>query len=150
MREQQVRAATLHISMNLRRLADELLDYPLAEAQPRTIKIGKTFQARAGGRKQVLVPCIRLAGQWLAEAGFSEGDTLQVSVSKVKSGSYEYHRSVRGHRHKPVAVGQSLAAPSVAGQSGPPALRVIGIEFHEEARGHDQRSAQHDRAVRQR
>jgi len=72
---------TLLISMHLRRLADELLDSPLAEAQPRTIKVGKTFQARAHGSKQAPVPCIRLAGHWLAEAGFDEGDTVQVSVS---------------------------------------------------------------------
>lgn len=60
-------------------LASELLGQPLAEAQPTTIKIGRTYQG--GLSAQSRVPFIRLAGRWLAEAGFLEGDVLQVTVA---------------------------------------------------------------------
>ena len=54
-----------------------LLERPLTEAQPQTIKVGRTFQGNSSR-----VPFIRLAGNWLAEAGFSEGDEVQVSVAR--------------------------------------------------------------------
>ena len=56
-----------------------LLERPLTEAQPQTIKVGRTYQGSLSASTRV--PFIRLAGRWLAEAGFSEGDEVQVSVA---------------------------------------------------------------------
>ena len=58
-------------------LVSDLLERPLLEAQPQTIKVGRTYQG-ANSR----VPFIRLAGHWLAEAGFAEGEIVQVSVAR--------------------------------------------------------------------
>lgn len=55
----------------------ELLE--LCEARPLTIRVGRTYQGGFGNA--VRVPFIRLAGRWLDEAGFTEGDTLRVSVA---------------------------------------------------------------------
>ncbi len=52
----------------------------LTEAQPRTIKVGRTYQG--GFSVNSRVPFIRLAGHWLAVAGFMEGDMVQVSVTR--------------------------------------------------------------------
>jgi hypothetical protein len=57
----------------------DLLERPLTEAQPQTIKVGRTFQGNSSAPSRV--PFIRLAGHWLADAGFSEGDEVQVSVA---------------------------------------------------------------------
>jgi Toxin SymE, type I toxin-antitoxin system len=56
-----------------------LLEHRLTEAQPQTIKVGATYQGNFSPSS--LVPFIRLAGHWLADAGFSEGDVMQVSVA---------------------------------------------------------------------
>ncbi len=57
----------------------DLLERPLAEAQPRTIKVGSTYQGSPSASSRV--PFIRLAGHWVEKAGFSEGDVMQVSVT---------------------------------------------------------------------
>lgn len=57
----------------------DLLERPLTEAQPQTIKVGRTYQGNPSANS--CVPFIRLAGNWLAEAGFSEGDVMHVSVT---------------------------------------------------------------------
>jgi len=46
----------------------------------KTIKVGRAYQARQGGKFKA-VPFIRLSGQWLAEAGFQIGGRIEVSVS---------------------------------------------------------------------
>src|SRR6266446_2639798 len=51
----------------------------LTEAQPRTIKVGRTYQGGFSATSRV--PFIRLAGHWLSQAGFMEGDMVQVSVT---------------------------------------------------------------------
>jgi hypothetical protein len=58
----------------------ELTECRLTEAQPQTIKVGRNFQGNSSAPSRV--PFIRLAGQWLVEAGFSEGDEVQVSVAR--------------------------------------------------------------------
>jgi len=58
-------------------LVSDLLERRLLEAQPQTIKVGRTYRG-ANSR----VPFIRLSGNWLEEAGFSEGDVAQVSVAR--------------------------------------------------------------------
>ena len=65
-------------------LASELLERPLTEAQPPTIKVGATYQGRFSAQSRV--PFIRMAGRWLTEAGFLEGDVLRVSVGRGESG----------------------------------------------------------------
>ena len=60
-------------------LASELLEQSVIEARPRTIKVGRTYQGRFSA--ECRVPFIRLSGHWLVEAGFSEGDSVQVSVA---------------------------------------------------------------------
>jgi hypothetical protein len=57
----------------------DLLERPLTEAQPQTIKVGRTYQGCPSANSRV--PFIRLAGRWLEEAGFSEGDVMQVGVT---------------------------------------------------------------------
>jgi hypothetical protein len=52
----------------------DLLERPLTEAQPQTIKVGRTYQGNPSANSRV--PFIRLAGRWLVEAGFSEGDEV--------------------------------------------------------------------------
>jgi hypothetical protein len=61
-------------------LASELLEQPLTEAHPLTIKVGRTYQGRFSAQSPV--PFIRMAGRWLTDAGFLEGDVLQVSVAQ--------------------------------------------------------------------
>jgi Toxin SymE, type I toxin-antitoxin system len=56
-----------------------LLEHRLKEAQPQTVKVGSTYQGDFSASSRV--PFIRLAGHWLADAGFSEGDVMQVSVA---------------------------------------------------------------------
>jgi hypothetical protein len=56
------------------------LECPIIEAQPRTIKVGRVYQGSFPANSRV--PFIRLAGRWLEEAGFSEGDVMQVNVSR--------------------------------------------------------------------
>jgi hypothetical protein len=60
-------------------LASELLDRGLTEAQPQTIKVGRTYQRGFSATSRV--PFIRLSGRWLEEAGFLEGDVLEISVA---------------------------------------------------------------------
>jgi len=60
-------------------LASELLEQPLTEAQPLTIKVGRTYQGRFSAQSRV--PFIRMAGRWLTEAGFLEGDVLRVTIA---------------------------------------------------------------------
>jgi hypothetical protein len=57
----------------------DLLERPLTEAQPQTVKVGRIFQGNSSAPSRV--PFIRLAGHWLSEAGFSEGDEVQVRVA---------------------------------------------------------------------
>ncbi len=57
----------------------DLVEPQLTEAQPQTIKVGRTYQGSLSATSRV--PFIRLAGHWLAEAGFMEGDEVQVSVT---------------------------------------------------------------------
>jgi anaerobic selenocysteine-containing dehydrogenase len=64
--------------MSASHLIRELLK--LCEARPHTIRVGRTFTQRAAGSQ--LVPFIRLAGHWLADAGFEEGDTVRVTVAR--------------------------------------------------------------------
>jgi hypothetical protein len=59
-------------------LASELLESPLTEARPTNIKVGRNYQGGFSATSRV--PFIRLSGRWLEEAGFSEGDVLEVSV----------------------------------------------------------------------
>lgn len=54
------------------------LDHRLTEAAPRTIRVGRTFHGHAGTAARV--PFIRLAGHWLSQAGFQQGDQVSVSV----------------------------------------------------------------------
>lgn len=56
----------------------DLLERPLTEAQPQTIKVGGTYQGISANSR---VPFMRLPGPWLAENGFSEGDEVQESVT---------------------------------------------------------------------
>ena len=67
------------INMTPKNFVSDLLEPRLTEAQPRTIKVGRTYQGNSSAPSRV--PFIRLAGNWLAEAGFSEGDEVQVSVA---------------------------------------------------------------------
>ena len=57
--------------MTPKNFVSDLTERRLTEAQPRTIKVGRTFQGNPSAPSRV--PFIRLAGQWLAEAGFMEG-----------------------------------------------------------------------------
>jgi Toxin SymE, type I toxin-antitoxin system len=66
--------------MTPKMFVSDLLERPLTEAQPQTIKVGRTFQGNSSVPSRV--PFIRLAGNWLAEARFSEGDEVQVSVAR--------------------------------------------------------------------
>jgi hypothetical protein len=61
-------------------LIADLLERRLTEAQPRTIKVGRTYRGTLSAAFRV--PFIRLADRWLEEAGFSEGDVMQVNVSR--------------------------------------------------------------------
>jgi Toxin SymE, type I toxin-antitoxin system len=65
--------------MTPKNFVSDLLEHRLTEAQPRTIKVGRTYQGSLSASSRV--PFIRLAGHWLAEAGFMEGDVVQVSVA---------------------------------------------------------------------
>jgi hypothetical protein len=47
---------------------------------PRTVKVGRRYQFRGAGLPY-RVPFIRLSGQWIVEAGFGEGDMIEVKVS---------------------------------------------------------------------
>src|SRR5450631_720411 len=67
------------IRMTPKMFVYDVLERPLTEAQPQTIKVGRTFQGNSSAPSRVSF--IRLAGHWLAEAGFSEGDEVQVSVA---------------------------------------------------------------------
>ena len=58
-----------------------ILEERLLEAQPRTIRVGYLYQNRLR-RPASRVPFIRLAGQWLGDAGFNEGDTLTIQVTR--------------------------------------------------------------------
>ena len=57
-----------------------ILEDRLLEAPPRMIHVGYLYQNRLR-RPASRVPFIRLAGQWLAAAGFNEGDSLTVQVT---------------------------------------------------------------------
>lgn len=74
----QMRLRFVNIGMTPRNFVCDLLERPLTEAQPRTIKVGRVYQG--GFPANSRVPFIRLAGRWLEEAGFSEGDVMQVNV----------------------------------------------------------------------
>ena len=65
--------------MTPKTFVSDLLEQDLTEAQPQTIKVGRTYQGNSSPPSRV--PFIRLAGRWLEEAGFSEGDEVQVSVA---------------------------------------------------------------------
>ncbi len=64
--------------MTPKNFVSDLVEHPLTEAQPRTIKVGRTYQGSLSASSRV--PFIRLTGNWLAKAGFMEGDAVQVSV----------------------------------------------------------------------
>ena len=66
--------------MTAMNLVSDLLERRLLEAQPQTIKVGRTYQGNSSTPSRV--PFIRLAGHWLAEAGFAEGGIVQVSVAR--------------------------------------------------------------------
>jgi hypothetical protein len=70
----------VRINMTPKNFVSDLLEHPLTEAQPHTIKVGRTYQGAFPAPTRV--PFIRLAGHWLAEAGFMEGDEVQVSVTR--------------------------------------------------------------------
>ena len=65
--------------MTPKTFVSDLLERRLTEAQPQTIKVGRTYQGNSSVPSRV--PFIRLAGHWLTEAGFMEGDEVQVSVA---------------------------------------------------------------------
>lgn len=56
-----------------------VLGRKVTEAQPRTIRVGRTFRPAASGTQRV--PFIRLAGHWLSDAGFEEGDQVSVTIA---------------------------------------------------------------------
>lgn len=70
------------ISMTPKNFVSGLLEHRLNEAQPQTVKVGATYQGSFSPSSRV--PFIRLAGHWLADAGFSKGDELQVSVALAR------------------------------------------------------------------
>jgi type I toxin-antitoxin system toxin SymE len=76
----QIRPAQMVIyRVDTATLVSDLLERRLTEAQPQTIKVGRTYQGGFSANSRV--PFIRLSGRWLAEAGFSEGDVVQISVA---------------------------------------------------------------------
>ena len=96
----------------------DLLERPLAEAQPRTIKVGSTYQGSPSASSRV--PFIRLAGHWLEKAGFSEGDVMQVSVTPgeirlARQGSSRSEEEGQSERPK---------APVTAGGSDPRKIKL--------------------------
>jgi hypothetical protein len=78
--------------MTPKTFVSDLLERPLTEAQPQTIKVGRTYQGSPSASSRV--PFIRLAGHWLSEAGFMEGDEVQVSVTP---GEIRLRRQGRSH-----------------------------------------------------
>jgi Toxin SymE, type I toxin-antitoxin system len=66
--------------MSIRNFIRTVCAAPLLEAQPHMIRVGCMHQGRVGGDDS-RVPFIRLAGRWLSEAGFEEGDMLRVEVA---------------------------------------------------------------------
>jgi hypothetical protein len=52
----------------------------MAIPKQRRIMIGALQQPREGGRSWVRVPFIRLTRKWLADAEFSEGDRIDITV----------------------------------------------------------------------
>ena len=68
------------IRVSVRNFVETLCNTGLVEAQPQSIRVGYLYQDRLG-RSASRVPFIRLAGQWLADAGFDEGDVLAVQVT---------------------------------------------------------------------
>ena len=79
----------------------DLLERPLTEAQPQTIKVGRTYHGSPSANSRV--PFIRLAGNWLKEAGFSEDDVIEVSVTpgEIRLRRQESSRSEQDSNSKP-------------------------------------------------
>ena len=48
---------------------------------PRSITVGRRYHFRGAGLPY-RVPFIRLSGRWLADAGFEEGDMVEVQVGR--------------------------------------------------------------------
>lgn len=86
------RRQIVYIGMKVGLLVSKLLDRPLIEAKPLTIKVGRTYQG--GFSTQSRVPFIRMAGRWLTEAGFMEGDVLQVTVVQGEIRLTQMSRSI--------------------------------------------------------
>lgn len=61
-------------------MAEELLETMTEDAR-RVLKVGTIFQARSNGNNE-RVPCIRLAGKWLAQNGFTEGSIVELIVAE--------------------------------------------------------------------
>lgn len=53
----------------------------IIEAAPRALKVGRLYPTSSRDRSPDPVPFIRLAGKWLAELGFKEGDIVDVVVA---------------------------------------------------------------------
>jgi hypothetical protein len=115
--------------MTPKNFVSDLLEQDLTEAQPQTIRVGRTYQGNSLASSRV--PFIRLAGRWLVEAGFSEGDQVQVSVARGEirlrrqdksRGSEESRRpddtmSRRAHEESGRARGGGHARPIVTPRS---------------------------------
>ncbi|MEA3188525.1 MAG: Toxin SymE, type toxin-antitoxin system [Chthoniobacter sp.] len=62
------------------KLVEWLLHYVAIAETRRQITVGRLFQHTARPGLAVSVPQIRLSGKWLADAGFREGDTVEIAV----------------------------------------------------------------------